>query len=459
VLVIASGVATGYVLTFFSFEYAVALLVGLAVVLVILIEPFAGLLAIVFTVPMEDYFEMPGLPISLMKLIGLVAMGAVLLCFVAFRHRRTFIQTPQNWLLPAFLGAVLLSGLLGIDGQAAMKDFARLGRVLAIYPMAIYLVDSSQALRRVLWTMAFAGFLSSAVGIQNFYVWRATHVHDMRISGTMNDVNDFAATMILVAIIIFYLWRTEKNSFLRWMLVAMGATIGYAVTLTASRGAMLALGASLLILLLQQKHRVRTLLVLATLAIIATQVMPASSRQRLGLTTDHRRSTYDATTSTRDASTQRRISYQVLGMRLFLQNPLTGIGLGNFGSAYDRSEFRWSSEQTETGQRSRVAHNMYLEILVGTGLIGMLPFVGLLYLTIRDYARTYRRLAPETPLRLMSQGLLAGFCALLVASLFLSAQYGKYLWLLLALAPVTLRLAQSSDERTPHASPWTIPSN
>jgi O-antigen ligase len=453
VLVTISGVAAAYALTTFSLKYALVLLVGLAVVLIVFIEPFLGLLMVVFTVPMEDYFQIPGLPISLMKLVGLLAMGAVVLHFIAFRRQQILVRAPQNGPLFAFMGAVLLSGLLGMDDRTVLKDAFRLSRVLTIYPMAIYLIDSPRALRRVLWIMCIAGFICSVVGINDFYAWRTTHEHDLRISGTMHNTNEFAATMILIALVAIHLWRSEKSSLRRWILIIMSGTIVYAVTLTASRGAMLALGVSIVILVLQQRNRVQTLFVLVIFAAIVLLVMPTSARERIGLTADNGASADELTISSRDASTRNRMSYQVLGMRLFLQRPVTGIGLGNFGNAYDRSEFRWLNEQTETGQRSREAHNMYLEILVGTGLMGMLPFMSLLYFTIRDFIRTCRNLLPNSSLKFMSQGLLAGFGAFLAASLFLSEQYEKYFWLLIALAPVVLRLAQSSEERISYAGP------
>jgi O-antigen ligase len=196
--------------------------------------------------------------------------------------------------------------------------------------------------------------------------------------------------------------------------------------------------------------------IVVAVIVLTLLLTPKSVQERWGITEAGTTYGDDLAASSRDASTQRRLSYQVLGMRTFVDQPLTGVGLGGFGIAYDRSEFRWLSEQNRNGTRSRVAHNMFLEVLVGTGLLGTLPLFGVFYLTCRDYVRARMGAPRDGFLSLASQGLLIGFAAYLVSSSFLSTQYEKYLWLLVALAPISARLVKDrgTQELFPYADEY-----
>ncbi len=68
------------------------------------------------------------------------------------------------------------------------------------------------------------------------------------------------------------------------------------------------------------------------------------------------------------ASMRLRVSYWRVGMRMFLDNPLTGVGLGNFGVAYP-------VYQGTTDGDVREAHNSFLQILCETGIVGGMLFV------------------------------------------------------------------------------------
>ena len=68
------------------------------------------------------------------------------------------------------------------------------------------------------------------------------------------------------------------------------------------------------------------------------------------------------------ASMRLRVSYWRVGMRMFLDNPWTGVGLGNFGVAYP-------VYQGITDGDVREAHNSFLQIFCETGIVGGILFI------------------------------------------------------------------------------------
>lgn len=72
---------------------------------------------------------------------------------------------------------------------------------------------------------------------------------------------------------------------------------------------------------------------------------------------------------------------------VFKDNPLFGVGLGNF-----RDEFfaRGVTLNVDLGYPSLHAHNTYLEILAGTGLVGLLGYLTFLLTVARHLAKRWR---------------------------------------------------------------------
>jgi O-antigen ligase len=125
------------------------------------------------------------------------------------------------------------------------------------------------------------------------------------------------------------------------------------------------------------------------------------------------------------------LTYQIYGLDLFRQYPLLGVGLDGFAEAYAQSDYRFLIHTRDL----RVAHNSYLEIAAGTGLIGLIPFLAILGFAIVS-AWKYSHLkyyAYSSFLASASAGLFAALGGYYLGMLFGSRQYEKTFWFLLAL--------------------------
>lgn len=67
-----------------------------------------------------------------------------------------------------------------------------------------------------------------------------------------------------------------------------------------------------------------------------------------------------------DTSTGRRIMFQINSARLFAENPLIGVGAGDYVAEYERINARHSPDWVTTTN----PHNQYLFVLTTTGLLG-----------------------------------------------------------------------------------------
>lgn len=173
--------------------------------------------------------------------------------------------------------------------------------------------------------------------------------------------------------------------------------------------------------------------------------MPEEVKVRIGLTDTQ-------ASSDLGNSTERRLTYQLYGLELFQKHPILGIGLDGFAEAYAESEYRFLIRT----RNLRVAHNTYLEIATGTGVIGLLPFVGILasalYTAFKNSKQKYMRTNPD--LAILATGLVAALGGYFLGMLFGSRQYEKTLWFLLAL-PVILQFIMTKGKQ--YLMPDTVP--
>ena len=109
-----------------------------------------------------------------------------------------------------------------------------------------------------------------------------------------------------------------------------------------------------------------------------------------------------------------------------------GAGFGNFPNAYSQV-FALSAASENVGA-SRPAHNVYLGMVVETGFIGL----SLLLLALASEWH----IASSRQMRRYEPALKAALVGLLIASIFLSAIWFKYFWLVFAL----FRAAESATD-------------
>jgi O-antigen ligase len=192
----------------------------------------------------------------------------------------------------------------------------------------------------------------------------------------------------------------------------------FSIFLTGSRGGLLALGLAFLAYAVFSRRKGYWLVVLSVMAVVGLLVMPPALQARIGLVD---------TTENVGNSTSRRSTYMSFGWDVVQENPILGIGLDGFSSAYAHSEYQYMGSDSD----GRIAHNTYLEFLVGTGFLGFFVFLGLIATSLnttwmigKDYTRDF--------IRLLGKGLFAGLIGYFSVAFFLSQQYEKPLWLLFA---------------------------
>jgi len=158
----------------------------------------------------------------------------------------------------------------------------------------------------------------------------------------------------------------------------------------------------------------------------------------------------------KDDSLHRRGLYVVFGTDILIRHPFAGIGPGAFPIMIDteykmRFPLHLRRDMGDDDTTGRAAHNMYMEMAAETGLPGLLLFGALLLVTWREMRRLVRHFEEKGPAEFLTlaRSLEVGYLSFLVTSLFLSAEYDKYLWFLFAMPVALTHVTGAWPERAP----------
>jgi O-antigen ligase len=181
--------------------------------------------------------------------------------------------------------------------------------------------------------------------------------------------------------------------------------------------------------------------------VLALPLLPPGYVDRL--TTLGQIGTVDATT---DVSIRARTAETTAGIEMFLDHPVTGVGIGNYKDHYPE----YARDQgIDARRKAREPHNLYLEIAAETGLPGIAAFVFLIGGTFAAVVAGRRRFAAaglqdEAGASYAVGVALVGY---LITSLFLHMDFARLFWLItgvaLALPGIASREAAARPEREP----------
>lgn len=436
------AIVGSYLLVNVSPIVAIATAFALPAFLLFLAKPELGLMLVIFILPLEELSTSGSF--SAIKLISVLVFGCSILNYLILRRREPLVRAPQNGLIILFLLVSLLSVFIAVNSSQALDRIPKLLRVLALYFFVINLIRSEKYFRIGLWLFVIGGFVCTLYGF-----FDPTQVGE-RFQGALGQPNGYALTMTPRIPIALALLLIEKNNWKKIILGIFLLTIAYGIILSGSRGGLLSVSLALILFAMFQKNKVAGFALISIIFVLGLLIMPQDVKTRIGLNDV-------SANSDLGNSTDRRLTYQIYGAEVFQEHPILGIGLDGFAEAYAESEYRFLIRTQEL----RVAHNTYLEIATGTGVIGLIPFLGILgaaiFVALKYSRKTYRDI--NSDLAIISTGLFAALGGYYLGMSFGSRQYEKTLWFLLAL-PIILQILiiakgklTMNSEQTPKPTP------
>jgi O-antigen ligase len=380
--------------------------------------------------------------LSLTKAAGALLAAAWVATMATRRESKRSFLSAQPWLtvvLVVFLAWSGLSAIWAEDPAAASRSTVRFALNAMLVPIVFWAVRDR---RHVLWVVVV--FI---VGAQLSVLWGMSH-HQVivgrpgqvgRLSGATVEANALATLLIVCTVFAGGLVLALRRAPLARALAAAAALAAIAAFFaTFSRGGIVALAAVILAGIVYggrwRSAFVTLALVVALVGFVYVNEATSGAAGRLS-----------------SGNSSGRVDIWRVGLRMVKANPVRGVGSGNFTIA----EPHYLLAPGSIGRPELildtplVAHNIYLHVLAEMGIVGLTLFLAVLALSIGSAIRAVSifRLRRERSLEVLGRALVIALAGVLAADFFVSEQYSKQLWVLLAMGPALLAIARRAPDR------------
>jgi|GEM_PF-1871420 len=341
-------------------------------------------------------------------------------------------------------GGALTAVLLLTDAApiASMHRLFVTGLFVLISILTPFVIRTKQQLHELFWVLTGAILLSFGIGLAAYYSASISHtlftnpyIHISTVEGvprlaaTLLDSNFLGHQLLPVVpalLVIMSQVRASLDRTKRIALYSVTVVLTAALLLTYSRSSYIAFGVAVLVLVFFLRKRIlRTLLTVAIAsAALATvfvpsfpfysvyrmpsSVLPAPAKEQLLLGFNPRalvdeyikQIQSDPTLSeeereqilARDVSSESlgyRIEFWKAGLRMFREHPLTGVGVGQF-------RYRFAEYSDLSFIQQPDMHNIFLEQLAETGIVGFALLLSVLGLAIWTLRPGLKKREPES---------------------------------------------------------------
>jgi O-antigen ligase len=373
--------------------------------------------------------------LSAPKLMGLVLMLSWLALITAGdREHRERIFNPPAFLfvLILFVGWATISASWAEDSGAALLSVSRYLPNAMLFLIVYAAVRTREQLLWVIGAFVLGAFISGLYGLV-----AAPPSDEVRLAGAGGDPNETAAALVAgLALAAALAIALRGKPLLRFACSVAVAICTFALFLTSSRGGLIALGAALIVaVILGGRQRGRMLAaavgaVLVTVLYFAT-LAPDAVRERV----------------TQSDGGTGRVDIWTVGWRMVESSPVQGVGSGNFtvASIHHLLEPGAILRDDFIVDTPKVAHNTYLGVLAELGIVGLALFLLILLVPLVWAFKAHRiaARAGDRELDIIARATVVAVVALLAAYFFVSREYSKQLWLVLAFCPVILEIARN----------------
>ncbi|MDE2041140.1 MAG: O-antigen ligase family protein [Patescibacteria group bacterium] len=358
------------------------------------------------------------------RLLVEVAFAAwvVLMCLdVRYRPRLSSLTIAVT----IFTVVALLADLLGINPiRSLWSNFERMeGWITIIHLWAFYIVSTSvlsthdgsrKMWHRYLNTILFFGVIVAGYGLFQLFGWAAIHQGSTRLDASLGNSAYMAIYMLMNAGIAAYMFFVARRreivnaKMLRVIYPVLFVLFSFILFETETRGTILGLLGGIMLALFiyaifgtkaQQKSRAWSAGILGFIILIGLVFWIERHQPFIERSPIFGRFSNISWT---DASNQARQYIWPMALNGAMKRPILGWGQENFNYIFnaDYNPAMWSQEQWFDR-----AHDVFLDWLVASGIIGLIAYVALYVLFLRFVWKSSLTLAEKSVLI----GLLAGY--------------------------------------------------
>jgi O-antigen ligase len=358
--------------------------------------------------------------------LHLSAITAIILALSLVILNKFRLNAPQLKLYFALMILMVIHGPIAKNNYFALMIFITMTTTFIFCVSIANVIDNEKMLSKFIgsWVviyifLAIYGVLHKGTGIGAFLV----------------DENDLCLAINMIIPFCFFGAVTSAGK-KRIFYFCLSCLFLFVVILTRSRGGFVGLVAMLSYGWIRSKKKILMGFVLSMLVIFAVLVAPSTYDERIQSIVEE---------GTQRGTAADRIYIWNIGWDMFLDNPILGVGQGNFPYEFRKYEVEAGFSEGLYGRSraGRAAHSIYFTLLPELGLVGVSIFLLILYNNFKDlkyirniFAKRKDFVIDVEALRFYNYGLAidCSMVAVLVSGIFISALYYPHIWVLTAMA-------------------------
>lgn len=410
----------------------IVFLAAILLIPLVLVYPYLGLVFIIASLPITGL--LPDVPFvsSVVPVLGALTVAAFLL-----KNRQRQAGEKARFTPIHLVGLLLIAWIFISNPEAAWFGRDRnwiitFVQLWVLLWLAGELLDSPEKHRVLFLVYSIAAVISAFMTIQQGYVDQDIAV-DVRAFGLTEGANSAARYFVVAVVFLIYLLWTSTGKLQRFLFFVGLSCVFFGALVTASRTGLLMLVVALvLVFVLWSSFRYRSQVIaffalaaggvvffLDNILILFQSIFPAimSGSDTIGL----------------------RYALWAAGWKMWLAFPIQGVGVGMF-----RFELPYFAENiTNPRHLSLVSHNMYVQMLSETGLVGFLLFMFLMLKTVQNLWQLISSDKNETS---VYKVWLVVFVVILLGGITKTDQVDKMLWIVLGVGACLPRQVSSLTE-------------
>jgi hypothetical protein len=399
---------------------------------------------------------------------------------------RGYIKTPQSFLDTNILILIIINFIISIfalDVMLSIKDACMQLLVIALFYFIILLVDSWKQINTVFNVYLIIGFLIALLGIyqqvafimgwdatlpfleyfsyakgakdptEQFWAERDISALFIRIRGTFLDTNIFAGYIVSVfGLTISRLIYSHIQGTKRERIGYLFLSIFFVSTLfmTMSRSALLGLFFVLITILFYYRKELfgrriifRLLFSILIFGSIVFILIPELYNLIEGVVQSF---VLDDKFAKRSVSANLHFKVMGEGVKMFFENPVTGVGLNNFRISYAHDNAWWLGGITN---KNVMAHSAFISFFAEGGVLGGIANIAIIILVITHMDRSIRKNS-SVFVKSLLVGLFSSYIGILGCNIFYQFYYNEFSWFVIALnvAAVNLLKKKHKEQHT-----------
>ncbi|MFA5145951.1 MAG: O-antigen ligase family protein [Candidatus Omnitrophota bacterium] len=362
-------------------------------------------------------------------LVDIVGSVALIIAFVNLPQQKRPIVSAQLFFIIFYLAMVFLSNLFTGHADAATPQLIDYFKRTAIFFILIFSIRDTGQLRKVIsFIILLSVILAIQVILHNLYgisVYGQTTTKDNRVSwiGAWDGPN-VLCLLFVIAIALSFGFITHPYSMLvRIANVIFIAIMMYGVYLTNSRGGVLGLLAVIVTFLWNKfmyQKRLSAKILWGVAVVFAILIVLNFGPSRM-----------NELNSTEESAHERTWIWE-RGYNLFRENPVFGIGKGQFQEVYHE-----------------VGHNNFVQTMVEMGVPGLFIYTALIYLSLkwlRIVSKNSLEKIKDKKLISLSEALFSSMVGYVVTTYFITMELAiLFLWFGLCAATINIARGETGN--------------